>query len=76
MRSEAALAKICGVCPIPASSGKTNRMRQPAGKCRALSRCHRAHARSRTDENRYSQKDSGRQNAARHYTLRQAIHIW
>ncbi|MFN4128563.1 MAG: transposase, partial [Paracoccaceae bacterium] len=31
IRSEAALAKICGVCPIPASSGKTNRMRQPAG---------------------------------------------
>ncbi|MDO9525563.1 MAG: IS110 family transposase [Gemmobacter sp.] len=27
IRSEAALAKICGVCPIPASSGKTNRMR-------------------------------------------------
>ena len=27
IRSEAALAKLCGVCPIPASSGKTNRMR-------------------------------------------------
>jgi transposase len=26
IKSEAALAKICGVCPIPASSGKTNRM--------------------------------------------------
>jgi transposase len=25
IRSEAALAKLCGVCPIPASSGKTNR---------------------------------------------------
>jgi transposase len=27
IKSEAALAKLCGVCPIPASSGKTNRMR-------------------------------------------------
>lgn len=27
IRSEATLAKLCGVCPIPASSGKTNRMR-------------------------------------------------
>jgi hypothetical protein len=27
IRSEEALAKLCGVCPIPASSGKTNRMR-------------------------------------------------
>jgi len=27
IRSEAALAKLCGVCPVPASSGKTNRHR-------------------------------------------------
>ena len=27
IRSEAALAKLCGACPIPASSGKTNRHR-------------------------------------------------
>ena len=27
IRSEAALAKLCGMCPIPASSGKTNRFR-------------------------------------------------
>jgi transposase len=27
IRSEAALAKLCGVCPVPASSGKTNRYR-------------------------------------------------
>lgn len=31
IRSEAALAKMCGVCPIPASSGKTNRMRLNRG---------------------------------------------
>ena len=31
IRSEAALAKMCGVCPVPASSGKTNRMRLNRG---------------------------------------------
>ena len=31
IQSEAALAKLCGVCPIPASSGKTNRMRLNRG---------------------------------------------
>jgi transposase len=31
IHSEAALAKLCGVCPIPASSGKTNRMRLNRG---------------------------------------------
>lgn len=31
IHSEAAFAKICGVCPIPASSGKTNRHRLNRG---------------------------------------------
>ena len=31
IKSEAALARLCGVCPIPASSGKTNRMRLNRG---------------------------------------------
>ena len=31
IHSEAALAKLCGVCPIPASSGRTNRMRLNRG---------------------------------------------
>lgn len=31
IRSEAAFAKLCGVCPIPASSGKTNRYRLNRG---------------------------------------------
>jgi transposase len=31
IRSEAAFAKLCGVCPIPASSGKTNRHRLNRG---------------------------------------------
>jgi transposase len=31
IHSEAALAKLCGVCPVPASSGKTNRHRLNRG---------------------------------------------
>ncbi|MDZ4872192.1 MAG: hypothetical protein CLLPBCKN_001580 [Chroococcidiopsis cubana SAG 39.79] len=31
MHSEAAFAKMCGVCPIPASSGKTQRHRLNRG---------------------------------------------
>ena len=31
IRSEAAFAKLCGTCPIPASSGKTNRYRLNRG---------------------------------------------
>lgn len=31
IRSDAALAKLCGACPIPASSGKTNRHRLNRG---------------------------------------------
>jgi transposase len=31
IRSEAAMAKLCGVCPIPASSGKTHRFRLNRG---------------------------------------------
>ena len=31
IRSEAAFAKLCGACPIPASSGKTNRHRLNCG---------------------------------------------
>ena len=31
IRSEAALAKLCGACPIPASNGKTNRHRLNRG---------------------------------------------
>jgi transposase len=31
VRSEAAFAKLCGACPLPASSGKTNRHRLNRG---------------------------------------------
>jgi len=38
-KSEVALAKLCGVCPIPASSGKTNRMRDhEATQCYVIKR--------------------------------------
>ncbi|MFC7739601.1 transposase, partial [Roseomonas sp. GCM10028921] len=36
IRSEAAFAKLCGACPIPASSGRTNRYRlNRGGNCQA-----------------------------------------
>ena len=42
LRSEAAFAKICGVCPIPASSGKTARHRlNRGGHRRANAALHR-----------------------------------
>ena len=31
IRSEAAFAKLCGACPVPASSGKTSRHRLNRG---------------------------------------------
>lgn len=34
IRSDSALAKLCGVCPIPASSGKTNRFQLSRGGSR------------------------------------------
>lgn len=34
IRSEAAFVKLCGVCPIPASSGKTHRFRLNRGSNR------------------------------------------
>ena len=43
IHSEAAFAKLCGVCPIPASSGKTNRHRLNRGGHRhANAALHRA----------------------------------
>ena len=42
IRSEAAFAKLCGACPIPASSGKTNRHRlNRGGDRRANAALHR-----------------------------------
>ena len=40
IRSEAALARLCGVCPIPGSSGKTNRMRLNRGGTRQANAAH------------------------------------
>ncbi len=42
IRSEAAFAKLCGACPIPASSGKTSRHRlNRGGHRRANAALHR-----------------------------------
>ena len=45
LHSEAAFASLCGVSPVPASSGKTNRHRlnrgRPPGQCGALSHSRR-----------------------------------
>ncbi len=38
LRSEAAFARLCGVAPIPASSGKTNRHRLHRGGDRSANR--------------------------------------
>ena len=52
IRSEAALAQLCGGCPSPASSGKTSRMRpNRGGNRRAIAAIHRiAIVRMRDDE--------------------------
>lgn len=52
IKSEAAFARLCGVCPIPASSGKTNRMRlNRGGNRQANAALHRvAIVRIREDE--------------------------
>ena len=42
IRSEAAFAKLCGACPIPASTGKTSRHRlDRGGNRRAIAALHR-----------------------------------
>ena len=38
LHSEAAFARLCGVAPVPASSGKTTRMRLHRGGDRAANR--------------------------------------
>ena len=56
VRSESAFAKLCGACPIPAGSGKTNgryrlnRGGNQAGQRRALPCRGRAHALARTHD--------------------------
>lgn len=45
IRSEAAFAKLCGGCPVPASSGKTNRHRLNRGGNRRANAA--AHAQGR-----------------------------
>ncbi len=63
VRSEAAFAKLCGACPIPASSGKSKRhrlnpRREPTSKRRALPSRHRSDAVERTHDLQYGTTDS------------------
>ena len=78
IHSEAAFAKLCGACPIPASSGKTMRRppqprRQPPSKCRPLPRGHRSHARPPADTGLRSPAHRGRQVQTRDHPLPQAL---
>jgi transposase len=45
LNSEASFAALCGVSPVPASSGKTHRYRQRAPRCHHLVQGSRRHAR-------------------------------
>lgn len=74
IRSEAAFAKLCGACPIPASSGKTNRHRlNRGGDRRGNKALHRiALVRMSTDQNTkdYVERQTGRGKTKKE-TLRQ-----
>ena len=78
IRSEAALAKLCGACPIPASSGKTNRHRLNRGGNRqanaALYRVVITRMRGHQPNPRLRQAAHGRrEEQARDYPLPQAL---
>lgn len=81
IHSEAVLAKLCGVCPIPASSGKTNRMRLNRGGNRhanaALYRVAIVRTRDNERTKTYAARrtaEGRRQNPTRNRALHQAVH--
>src|SRR5215210_5190019 len=79
IRSEAAFAKMCGACPIPAGSGKTNgrhRLKprwQPASQRRPLPRRHRPHALAPTHHRLRRPPHQGRTVQARDHPLPQTL---
>ena len=78
IRSESAFAKLCGVCPIPASSGVTNRHRLFRGGHRqanagALSHRHRPHALASTDHRLRRPQDASGPFQEGHPPLSEAI---
>ncbi len=78
IRSEAAFAKLCGACPIPASSGVTNRHRlfrgrPPPGQRCALPHRHGAHALARADDRGRGSTHGTRSQQEGHHPLPQAL---
>lgn len=79
IRSEAAFAKLCGACPLPASSGRTSRHRLNKGGNRAGQRGaaphrHRPPAIPPTHQGLRRQEDPRGQRQARDHPLRQTVH--
>ena len=76
VRSEPAFARLCGVAPIPASSGMTTRhpaqpRRPSTGQRSALPGRHRPHAAPRTDQGLRRPANRRRQNQGRDHPLPQ-----
>ena len=80
IRNEAAFAKLCGVAPQPASSGRTtgrhrlSRSGDRTGQQRALHRHHRPHASPRTHPRLRPTTDQRRPQQTRDHPLPQALH--
>ena len=77
IHSEAAFAKLCGACPIPASSGKTNRHRLNRGGNRQanapLPGGYHPHARPSADTGLRPPAHRGRQVQSRNHSLPQTL---
>ena len=79
VRSDAAFAKLCGVCPIPTGSGKTggryrlDPRRQPASQRRSLPLRHRPHAMARPHHRLRRPTHRRRTHEERHHPLPQAL---
>ena len=79
VRSEAAFAKLCGVCPIPAGSGQDQRppppqpRRQPQSQRRSLPSRHRPHAMASTHHRLRRTPNYPRPHQTRHHPMPQTI---
>ena len=79
VRSEAAFAKLCGVCPIPTGVRQNQRSapsqprRQPTGQRRPLPLRHRPHAMARPDHRLRHPTHRRRTDQERHHPLPQAL---
>lgn len=78
VRSESAWAKLCGVCPVPASSGKMSRFRLNRGGHRQANAApvphrHRADALPPADDRLRRPPDSRGQDQGRDHPLSEAL---